>query len=107
MSFRRGFLPRPVRRAMHPVRSTAGSIKRRATPKPIRTIQYASHPVGTTPNWLDVSGGHRRVRSKRGYLPNSDLRTDMNWALSPGPSGVVQRHATPWLQVWLQKFTLY
>jgi hypothetical protein len=47
MSFRRGFLPRSVRRAMHPVRSTAGSIKRKATPKPIRKIQYARHPVGT------------------------------------------------------------
>jgi hypothetical protein len=32
---------------MHPVRSTAGSIKRKATPKPIRKIQYARHPVGT------------------------------------------------------------
>jgi hypothetical protein len=46
MSFRRGLLPRSVRRAIHPVRSTAGSIKRRATPKPIRTVQYARHPVG-------------------------------------------------------------
>jgi hypothetical protein len=32
---------------MHPVRSTAGSIKRRATPKAIRTVEYARHPVGT------------------------------------------------------------
>jgi hypothetical protein len=47
MSFRRRLLPRSVRRAIHPVRSTAGSVKRRATPKPIRTIQYARHPVGT------------------------------------------------------------
>jgi hypothetical protein len=47
MSFRRGFLPRSVRRAIHPVRSTAGSIKRSATPRPIRTIQYARHPIGT------------------------------------------------------------
>lgn len=47
MSFRRGFLPRRVRRTIHPVRSTAGSLKRRATPKPIRTLQYARHPVGT------------------------------------------------------------
>ncbi len=47
MSFRRGLLPRPVRRTIHPVRSTAGSWKRRATPKPIRTLQYARHPVGT------------------------------------------------------------
>jgi len=47
VSFMRGFLPRPVRRAMHPVRGTAGSIKRKATPKPIRKVQYARHPVGT------------------------------------------------------------
>lgn len=47
MSFLRGFLPRPVRRAIHPVRSTAGSIKRKATPRPIRKVQYARHPIGT------------------------------------------------------------
>jgi|GEM_PF-4620320 len=47
MSLLRGFLPRSVRRAIHPIRSTAGSIKRRATPKPIRNVQYARHPVGT------------------------------------------------------------
>ena len=47
MSFLRGFLPRPVRRAIHPIQSSAGSIKRRATPKPIRKLQYARHPVGT------------------------------------------------------------
>lgn len=47
MSFRRGLLPRPVRRALHPVRSTAGSIKRRATPKPVRTVMYVRHPIGT------------------------------------------------------------
>jgi hypothetical protein len=47
MSFRRGLLPRPIRRAVHPVRSTAGSMKRRATPKAIRKAEYARHPVGT------------------------------------------------------------
>lgn len=47
MSFLRGFLPGPVRRAVHPVRSTAGSVKRRVTPKPIRKIQYVRHPVGS------------------------------------------------------------
>jgi hypothetical protein len=47
VSFLRGFLPRPVRRAIHPVRSPLGSIKRKATPKPIRSIQYARHPIGT------------------------------------------------------------
>jgi len=47
MRFTRGLLPRGARRAMSPVRSTAGSIKRSATPKPIRTAQHARHPVGT------------------------------------------------------------
>jgi len=47
MSFMRGFLPRPVRRAIHPVRSTAGSVKRKATPRPIRKAFYAAHPIGT------------------------------------------------------------
>ena len=28
--------------------STAGSLKRKATPKPVRKIQYARHPLGTT-----------------------------------------------------------
>ena len=47
MSLLRGLLPRPVRRVVHPVRSTAGSLKRRATPKPVRKLQYARHPLGT------------------------------------------------------------
>ena len=47
VSFKRGLLPRSVRRAMHPVRSTTGSVKRRLTPKPVRTLNYARHPVGT------------------------------------------------------------
>lgn len=47
MSFKRGFLPKSVRRAMHPVRSTAGSMKRRATPRAVRKVRYARHPVGT------------------------------------------------------------
>jgi hypothetical protein len=52
MSFRRGFLPRPVRRAMHPVRSTWGGVKRRATPRPIRKVFYVTHPRGTATTWL-------------------------------------------------------
>jgi hypothetical protein len=55
MSLLRGFLPRPVRRAMHPVRSTAGSMKRRATPRAIRKVQYARHPVGTATTRLGRS----------------------------------------------------
>lgn len=47
MSFRRGLIPRPVRRAMHPVRSTKGSVKRKLTPQPVRKVQYARHPLGT------------------------------------------------------------
>lgn len=66
MSFKRGFLPRGVRRAMHPVRSTAGSIKRRATPKPIRTVQYARHPVGTGTTWLGRKA-RRSLFGKRSY----------------------------------------
>jgi hypothetical protein len=31
---------------MHPLRSTAGSVKRQATPKPIRKVQYVRHSVG-------------------------------------------------------------
>lgn len=51
MSFRRGLFPKSVRRALHPVRSTAYGLKRRATPRPIRKIQYARHPVGTATTW--------------------------------------------------------
>jgi hypothetical protein len=57
MSFRRGLLPRRVRRAMHPVRSTKGSLKRRATPKAIRKVQYARHPIGSA-----TTRAGRRVR---------------------------------------------
>jgi hypothetical protein len=32
---------------MHPVRSTAYSLKRRATPRPVRKVFYARHPIGT------------------------------------------------------------
>jgi hypothetical protein len=39
----RWFIPRKVRRVMHPVRST----KRRLTPKPVRKALYTRHPVGT------------------------------------------------------------
>ena len=51
MSFKRGLLPRNVRRAMHPVRSTAYSVKRRVTPRPVRLVEYASHPKGTATTW--------------------------------------------------------
>jgi hypothetical protein len=48
VSLRRGLFPRPIRRAVHPARSTAGSLKRKATPKPLRKVLYARHPLGTT-----------------------------------------------------------
>mgnify|MGYP001546920264 CR=1 FL=1 len=59
MSFFRGLMPRPVRRAMHPVRSTAGTLKRRATPKPIRKAFYVRHPIGTA-----TTRAGRRVRRR-------------------------------------------
>ncbi len=61
MSFLRGFLPRPVRRVIHPVRSATGSMKRRITPKPIRKVLYARHPVGTATTMI----GRRARRSLR------------------------------------------
>ena len=47
MSSRRGLLPRSARQAIDLVRSTADSIKQRATPKPIREEQYTRNPVET------------------------------------------------------------
>lgn len=52
MSFKRGLLPWQVRRVMHPVRSTWGGMKRRATPRPIRKVFYVTHPRGTATTWL-------------------------------------------------------
>jgi hypothetical protein len=39
----RWFVPQKVRRVAHPVRS----VKRQLTPKPVRAVYYARHPVGT------------------------------------------------------------
>ena len=64
MSFLQGFFPRPVRRVMHPVHSTMGSVKRRATPKPIRKAHYGMHPIGTA---TMHARRHREVR--RGLFP--------------------------------------
>ena len=47
VSSRRGLLPRSARQAIDLVRSTADSIKQRATPKPIREEQYTRNPVET------------------------------------------------------------
>jgi hypothetical protein len=51
MSFKRGMLPRNVRRAMHPVRSTVYSAKRRVTPRSVRMAEYTAHPKGTATTW--------------------------------------------------------
>ncbi len=61
MSLLRGFLPRPVRRAVRPVRSTTGSVKRRLTPAPVRKVHYAGHPVGTASTHLGRAG-RRKLR---------------------------------------------
>jgi hypothetical protein len=58
MSFMRGFLPRPIRPAIHPIRSTTGSMKRKVTPKVVRKVHYyARHPVGTA-----TTAAGRKVR---------------------------------------------
>jgi len=59
MSFRRGLTTRSLRRAIHPVRSTAGTLKRRSTPKPVRAALYARHPIGTA----STSAGRKVRRS--------------------------------------------
>lgn len=64
MSLLRGLLPRPVRRVMHPVRSTAGSLKHRATPRPVRPVFYARHPVGTATTGLGRSIRRSLFRKK-------------------------------------------
>jgi hypothetical protein len=55
MSFKRGLMPRNVRRAMHPARSTAYSYKRKVTPRLVRKVEYARHPKGTATTWLGRS----------------------------------------------------
>lgn len=60
MSFLRGLLPRPVRRIMHPVRSSAGSVKRKATPRSVRKVQYARHPLGTATTSMGRKARKRR-----------------------------------------------
>jgi hypothetical protein len=61
MAIFRWFVPRKVRRVMHPV----GSTKRRLTPKPVRTAFYVRHPVGTATSAVTrraLRGGRRRRR---------------------------------------------
>lgn len=57
MAILRWFVPRKVRRVVHPVRST----KRRLTPKPVRTVYYARHPIGTATSAVT----RRAVRGRR------------------------------------------
>ena len=61
MSFRRGFLPRNVRRTIHPVRSTLWSKKRELTPRPVRLYEYAKHPRGA----ITTAAGRAARRSLR------------------------------------------
>lgn len=42
MAILRWFVPRPVRRALHPIRSA----KRAATPRLVRKAIYVRHPLG-------------------------------------------------------------
>jgi hypothetical protein len=57
MSVLRWFLPRPVRRVMHPVRSA----RRAVTPRPVRAVYYARHPIGTATSAVT----RRAVRGRR------------------------------------------
>jgi DNA-binding HxlR family transcriptional regulator len=50
--------PRPIRRVVHLLRSTAGSIRRRAAPRPVRVAQYARQPVGAATTRMGRTG-HR------------------------------------------------
>ena len=54
--FSRLFIPRGVRRAMHPGRA----VKRAITPRPVKQLQRAMHPVGNT-----VYGLERSLNTKR------------------------------------------
>jgi hypothetical protein len=58
MAIFRWFVPRKVRRVVHPVRST----RRQLTPKPVRAVHYARHPVGTATSAATT----RALRARRG-----------------------------------------
>jgi hypothetical protein len=55
LSILKWFIPSKVRRVAHPI----GYTKRRLTPKPVRMVHYAFHPVGTA-----TSAGTRRLLRK-------------------------------------------
>ena len=64
MSVLKWFVPRKVRHVAHPL----GYAKRRLTPKPVRVVQQARHPVGTATSAATIRvirGGRRGARSKR------------------------------------------
>lgn len=58
-------VPRPVRRAMHPV-STA---KWALTPRPVRVVRHAMHPVDAALYQLERSARARRLVYRHGACP--------------------------------------
>jgi hypothetical protein len=60
---------------MHPVRSTVGSLIRKATPKPIRKVQYARHPIGTATTHV----GRKVRRSFFIYAPMPTMGLLRGW----------------------------
>ena len=64
-----------------PFQRTAGSLKRRATPRPVRKIQYARHPVEPRPPDsaeganADSAGNHSHP-----FQPTSSVRPPRNLA---------------------------
>ena len=59
------FVPRGVRRAMHPGRA----VKRAVTPKPIKQVRRAMHPVDNMVYGIERSLNTKPRRSKRGKAP--------------------------------------
>jgi hypothetical protein len=62
--FSRMFVPRSVRRAVHPGRA----VKRAVTPKPIKQMRRAMHPIDNA-----VYGVQRSLNTKPSYRPKSPV----------------------------------
>lgn len=56
MSVLRWLVPGKARRVLHPMKS----MKRRLTPKPVRTTYYVRHPLGTASSAVTRSALRRR-----------------------------------------------
>ena len=68
MAILKWFVPRKIRRVAHPV----GYARRRLTPKPVRAVGSARHPVGTATSATIVAGLHPRAKkgaSREGAAP--------------------------------------